>query len=178
MTTFLLMRHGQPDYSGPNKWNAPGWGSEMAPLTELGQEQVQQQVDRIREFNPQVVICSPAARALHTALVLRPYIKVQFRVEFDLHEWVPDMNFQWRSLAEVDKLYSEFKYYKGEWPSGTTLLWETVPHMRQRAYNTLRKYLDYQRILVICHGQLMRAITGVEVEKVELASFMPFQMDK
>jgi hypothetical protein len=50
--------------------------------------------------------------------------------------------------------------------------------MRQRAYNVLRNYLAYQRVLVICHGQLMRAVTGVEIEKIELASFMPFQIDE
>lgn len=178
MTLFLLMRHGQPDYSGPNRWNTPGWGSEMAPLTEIGEQQVNQQVEKIQEFNPQVVICSPAARALHTALVLRPYLQVQFRVEFDMHEWVPDMNFRWRSLAEVEELYSEFKYFKGEWPPEKTLPWETVPHMRRRALNVLRNYLAYQKVLVICHGQLMRAITGVEIEKIELAGLMPFQIEQ
>jgi broad specificity phosphatase PhoE len=88
------------------------------------------------------------------------------------------MNFQWRSLAEVDELASQFKYFNGEWPTGKTLLWETVPHMRQRAFNILHKYLDYQRVLEICHGMLIRAITGAEVEKIEPASFMPFQVDQ
>jgi broad specificity phosphatase PhoE len=175
MTLFLLMRHGQPDYSGPNIWKG---SFDMAPLTDLGEQQVQQQVDSIREFNPQIVISSPATRAVHSALVLRPYLQVPFRIEFDLHEWVPDVNFQWHSLTEVNNLLAEFKHYNGEWPPGMVLPWETTTHMRQRAFNVFRKYLAYKRVLAICHGRLMRTITGVEAEKTEPASFIPFQMDE
>ena len=40
MTTFLLVRHAEADYSGPMKWGVKGWGGDIAPLTPQGIEQV------------------------------------------------------------------------------------------------------------------------------------------
>jgi hypothetical protein len=88
------------------------------------------------------------------------------------------VNFQWRSLIEVDNLLAEFKRFNGEWPPGKVFSWETTTHMRQRVFNVFRKYLAYQRVLEIYHGRLMRTITGVEEEKTALASFLSFQMDE
>jgi len=173
MTFFLLMRHAQPDFSGPRKWDAPGWGGDLAPLTEVGERQVNQQVDKIREFNPELVITSPATRALHSAMVLRPELDVPFKVEFDLHEWVPDRAFRWRTLGEVQKLQSDFERFRGEWPPGETKPWETIANMRLRALGVFRRYLNFDRVLAVCHGQLIKAITGVD--EVDLAELVPLE---
>jgi len=78
--------------------DAPGWGADLAPLTDLGEYQVIQQLPKIQDFNPELVISSPATRALHSALVIRPALQAPFKVEFDLHEWVPDQSFHWKHL--------------------------------------------------------------------------------
>jgi len=174
MTSFLLMRHGEPDFSGPNKWNAPGWGGDLAPLTNIGEEQVIRQLDKIREFNPEIVISSPTTRTLHSALVLRSALEAPFNVEFELHEWVPDLNFQWRNLIDVQRLQSEYYRLHGEWPAGETRPWETISSVRSRSLAIFRKYLNYQRVLAICHGQLIRSITGLD--DIEFAGLVPFEL--
>ncbi len=174
MTSFLLMRHGEPDYSGPRKWDTPGWGADLAPLSELGEQQVRQQLSRIRQFDPDVVVTSPATRAIHSALVLRQELMTPFRVEFDLHEWVPDMTFQWRTLSEVEKLQLEYKKLEGEWPPGEKRPWERMQSVRSRAIGVFHKYISYGRVLVVCHGQLINAVTGND--QIELAGLEPFNL--
>jgi broad specificity phosphatase PhoE len=174
MTFFLLMRHGEPDYSGPYKWDAPGWGKDLAPLTDTGEEQVIQQLEKIREFSPEIVISSPATRALHSSLVLRSKLDVPFRVEFDLHEWVPDRSFQWKTLQEVQTFEKDFARFNGEWPDGQTRPWETRSSMRSRSLAVFRKYNNYSRILAVCHGELIKAVTGVL--RIDLAGLVPFEL--
>ncbi len=128
------MRHGHPDYSGPRKWQTPGWGSDLAPLSDEGVKQVAGQLGAVQEFNPEIVIASPMTRAVQTALVLRPGLQVPFMVEFDLHEWVPDRTFQWRTLGEVQALQSDYERCNGVCPEDETRLWETTEAVRlQRA---------------------------------------------
>lgn len=175
MTSFLLMRHGEPDYSGPNKWHAPGWGADLAPLTSAGEQQVAQQLGAILEFGPEMVIVSPTSRALHTALVLRQELPVPFKVEFDLHEWVPDRAFQWQTLADVRKLGAEYERCSGEWPPGETRPWESVSSVRFRALAVFRRYLTYHRVLAISHAMLIEAVAGVN--SVNLAGLVPLNLD-
>ena len=40
MRNLLFMRHGEPDYAGPNSRKSPGWGADIAPLTKNGIKQV------------------------------------------------------------------------------------------------------------------------------------------
>jgi broad specificity phosphatase PhoE len=174
MTEFLLMRHGQPDYSGPHKWNAPGWGADLAPLTEIGEKQVLRQIDEINKFDPNIVITSPTTRAIHSALVLRQVLKVPFRVEFELHEWVPDLSFQWKTLTEVEKLQSEYESLDGKWPFGETRPWEQVESVRMRVVKVFQSYLKYDRVLVVCHGQVIQALTSVN--RIDLAGLLPYSL--
>jgi broad specificity phosphatase PhoE len=174
MTTFLLMRHGEPDFSGPRKWKAPGWGADLAPLTGLGEKQVLQQLDRIREFNPVVGISSPLSRALHSSLVLCSRLGIPFKVEFDLHEWVPDSSFRWQTLDDVLPLQADYHRCQGKYPPGETRPWETLASVRSRSLAVLRRYLGYRRVLVVCHGELIRALTGET--KTEYAGLVPFEL--
>ncbi len=167
MTTFMLMRHGQPDFSGPKRWEAPGWGSDLAPLSDAGVQQVMRRLSMIQAFQPEIVISSPMARALQTALVIRQGLLVPFRVEFDLHEWVPDRTFQWRTLAEVEALQADYENNKGVCPPGETRLWETSESVRQRMLAVLKRYYAYTRVLAISHVQAIKAITGAD--RVEMA---------
>jgi broad specificity phosphatase PhoE len=174
LTIFLLMRHGEADFSGPNRWNAPEWSAELAPLTEIGERQVIRKLDEILEFDPEIVISSPATRALQSALILRSRLTVPFKVEFDLHEWVPDRNFQWRSLQDVEKLYADFIQFNGEYPSGETRPWETLSNMRSRAIVVLIKYIGYKRVLAVCHGELIKSFTNKT--NIDNANLVPFEL--
>jgi broad specificity phosphatase PhoE len=173
MTNFLLMRHGQPDYTQPGKWKAPGWGADLAPLTSIGEGQVSGVRSKIEVFGPEMVLCSPTTRTMHTALILREFLRVPFKVEFDLHEWVPDKSFQWTTIEQVLKHTDDFTRHDGEHPLGREVQWESRSQMRARANNVLRRYANFDRVLVICHAMLIESLTGIQ--NVNLVDLVPFE---
>lgn len=161
MTKFLLMRHGEADYMGPAKWGTRGWGADLAPLTERGIEEASAAVRRVREWDPSLIVASPMTRAMQTAAIVAHELRVPMRVEFDLHEWVPDRSFAWRDLEDVMRLQEAFVVHNGEWPDGTEQPWEPLSSVRTRAEGVLTRYAHTApRILVVCHGVVMYALTG------------------
>jgi len=43
-----------------------------------------------------------------------------------------------------------------------------------RVIRVLRQYLDYERVLVVCHGDVIKALTGVK--HIDLAGQLPFYL--
>ena len=132
MTTFLLMRHAQPDFSGLEKLNAAGWPVDTAPLAPSGEQQVTEKVKQLLEFGPEVIIASPVTRALHTAALLLNDLHVPLKVEFDLYDWLPDLGYRRLTMDELRARQSDYNSLKGEWPAGETRPWETASSMRRR----------------------------------------------
>ena len=173
MTSFLLMRHAQPDFSGVNGWALPGWPVDLAPLAPAGEHQVKAQIPTILKFDPEVVITSPVTRALHTALLMSSDLRVPLKVEFDLHEWFPDVRLQRLNWEQLLERQAEFETLKGEWPSGESRPWETATSMRERLLAVLRRYISFRRVLVISHQEPIRAIS--QVNEVGHASLIRFE---
>jgi broad specificity phosphatase PhoE len=160
MTTFPLMRHAQPDFSGLERLGVAGWPVDIAPLTPSGEQQVMGQVSQIIEFGPEAIIASPVTRALHTASLLLTELHIPFKVEFDLYDWLPDLRCQRLTMDELRARQSEYNSLKCEWPVGETRLWETASSMRLRVLAVLGKYYGYSRVLAVCHQEPIRVITG------------------
>ena len=127
MTSFLLVRHAEPDYSNPRRWNTLGWGADLAPLTPDGERQAFARAFEILPWNPQVALCSPTTRTMQTALIFRQFIDAPFHVEFDLHEWVPDTSFKWTTYDEVMSLIADLEHCGYEWPAGTQKPGSPIP---------------------------------------------------
>ena len=168
------MRHAESDYSGPMRWNAPGWGADLAPLSEKGKEQVRQIVPKIREISPNILLVSPTARTLETALHIVAELQIKFAVEFDLHEWVPDKNFDWRTFEDVLEIQKDFDSHGGEHPDGIEKSWESFSMIRNRVLKVLRKYSELEKVFVVCHGMVMRTLTGKE--KIENTEILEYQI--
>lgn len=166
------MRHAESDYSSPRRWNAPGWGADLAPLSEKGKEQARRIIPKIREISPDLLLVSPTARTLETALHIVAEFPVKFAVEFDLHEWVPDKNFGWRTLEEVLEIQKDFDSYGGEHPANAEKSWESFSMMRKRVLNVFKKYTEFEKVFVVCHGMVMRTLTGKErIENTEIIKY-------
>jgi broad specificity phosphatase PhoE len=96
------------------------------------------------------------------------------QVEFDLHEWVPDNAFQWKTLEEVLISVQDLDENEGEWPEGLPRRWEPLSAIRNRVEAVLSRYTAHETVLVMCHGVVIRALTGrKEVENCEIA---PYQL--
>ena len=159
MTTFLLVRHAEADYSGPMKWGVTGWGADIAPLTSRGIEQVKRKGPELAGFNPEIILCSSMSRAVQTVLLLNEYTNgVPGSIEFDLHEWVPDSLFKWQTLEDVMAVMDEMQENGCEWSEGEERRWEPFSRVRKRAFDVLKKYTEYKRVLVICHAMLIASI--------------------
>jgi len=174
MTTFLLMRHAQPDFSALERLNSAGWPVDIAPLATSGEQQVIGQMSKIIEFNPEVIVASPLTRALHTAALVLAKIDVPFKVEFDLYDWLPDIQYKRLTMDELRARQNEYNSLKGEWPAGETRPWETVSGMRRRVTDVLRKYEAYSRVLAVFHQEPIRVVSGAG--EVGLAALVRFEL--
>jgi broad specificity phosphatase PhoE len=52
----------------------------------------------------------------------------------------------------------EFVDNCGEYPEGVEMLWENNEMMRERILNVLIKYINYKKVIVVCHGILIRSL--------------------
>lgn len=49
MTEFIMVRHGEPDYSVVDEWAGIAMAKNFAPLTEKGIRQIQETIEVLRE---------------------------------------------------------------------------------------------------------------------------------
>ena len=62
---------------------------------------------QVRPLGIGLIVTSLMTRALQTAALLSRALHVPLAVEFDLHEWVPDLTFSWTTPDEVLALLEE-----------------------------------------------------------------------
>ena len=160
MTTFLLIRHGEPEWNlapGGNLEGAEnGWAVHIVPLTPNGIRQIENASESLEAEDYQLVISSPMTRALQSANVISRILGLDLRIEFDLHEWVC----AWRpSLELVEDTVSEMMLLGGKWPSGETRDWEPLSSVRARVSRVLDRYRDLERVIVVCHETVIFSLT-------------------
>ena len=157
---FYIVRHGEPDYSEANSKIYNGFGSNMCTLTPKGCDQIKNTAKDSRLKNADIIITSPYGRALHTAAILSKELNVDIIVETDLHEWLANKYYIHESDDVADSNYNEFHLNNGCYPPEGKKDWETAEMMKKRAVAVLKKYKDYNNVIVTCHGMLIEAITG------------------
>ena len=140
----------------------------MGPLTARGEQQVALLVQRLRGISPQIVLASPITRALQTAALLSRALNLPLKVEFDLHEWIPDLTFRYSSSEEVIANFFEMIDLGGEWPEGDTRAWEELTAVHDRVQAVLRRYTHYEKIFVVCHGAVIRSLIE---ETIDVADY-------
>jgi len=177
MTSFLLVRHAEPDYTNPRRWDTLGWGADLASLTIDGERHAHVRALELLKWNPQIVLCSPTTRTMQTALIFRQFIDAPFQVEFDLHEWVPDKSFMWKTYEEILCLIADMENCKYEWPAGQEKPWEPYSSVRSRVTAVLSRYTQYDRVMVVCHGVVIRSLTGRTMnEEIGYVEAVPFDL--
>lgn len=168
MTTFHLIRHGEPDWplapGGSLKGAEVGWAVHIVPLTQTGIGEIEKASEPLEADDYQLVISSPMTRALQSANVVSRILDLDLRVEFDLHEWVCT----WRpSLELVEKTVAEMLSLGGEWPPGETRDWEPLSSVRARVSRVLDRYGNFERVIVVCHETVIFSLTGKWVGHAE-----------
>jgi broad specificity phosphatase PhoE len=173
MGAVYLIRHGETDWDLVNKRRLIGAANDLAPLTSEGVAQILEAAEQLRPLGIGVVLASPMTRALQSAALLCRALDVPLTVEFDLHEWVPDLTYSWDNPETVVALYQEMRRAGGEWPvAGPRPRWEPMSAVRARARGVLARYADAPTpTVVVTHSVLMFSLMGHDASLAEIAPY-------
>lgn len=157
---ILFVRHSEPDYSMFDQHDNPrlyaGFGRDLAPLTEKGRALAQKVASSSVFAQAQAVIASSVTRALETATYIAHAQQLPLLVEPFFHEWRPDLLGQNASQDEAILAHRLFLENSGAVPESSPVRYETAAEMKERFLQALEKYKAYDRIVIVCHGMLIR----------------------
>lgn len=156
MTKFIFVRHGEPDYTRVTELGFKGHGRDLAQLSDEGREQAQKAAKEELLKGADVIVSSPYTRALQTASILSKELDLEIDVVADLHEWLPDLTFNYDSAEFVGKAAKAMSQHKGECPEEYLPPYETLKSVFERVKEALKPYLGYDKVIVVCHGVVMR----------------------
>jgi broad specificity phosphatase PhoE len=164
MPVVYLLRHGEADYGHYERRGWPGATADLAPLSARGVREALAAAEGLAGVGATVVVSSPMTRALQTAGIVAGYLGLPLEVQFDLHEWLPDETFSWRTYADVQAAVADFDACGWEWPPGERRAWEPLPRVRARATAALEAAtagLEPDDVLIAAsHGIGIWSLTG------------------
>lgn len=178
-TTFYLVRHGQPDWSWADARRFYGPGSTYIPLTEAGVQQIEEAACDVRLKEASVILASPYTRTMQSAQILSRRLDLPVTVEWDLHEWLYDVNMRGDLPEEGSRFTMEnlhacwAKYMETDILEGEDNC-ETRSMIRERVLACLARYNDGGTYVVACHEGVIRCITGLPA--VRYGEVVPFTL--
>ncbi len=155
---FYLVRHGKTDYREKNTKIYKGFGTNLAPLSSVGIQQLKTTAKDERLMDADIIICSPYTRALQSAAILSKELQIDIAVETDLHEWVANKNYIFRDDDIAEENYKEFLDSDGVYRNEEKE-WEDNSILSNRILSVLEKYKGYKKVIVVCHGMIIRSIS-------------------
>ncbi len=156
MTTFILIRHGEPRYDEVVEKGIYGMAYNFGKLTDNGIEQAKKRALDPQLKDAEIIIASPFTRALQTAANIASKLGLEVIVEHDLHEWLPDKNV----VKDVNGAASFEMYMKLEGKKAPhTFDYETYDEIKKRMELVLLKYTKYRKVIVVSHGIAISALT-------------------
>ena len=156
MQRIVFMRHSEPDYSFVRARKYRGHGLDLAQLTENGIQIAENASTDSRLDHAEIIVSSPYTRALQTAAILSKNRQLGIKVELGLHEWMPDLSFQYTSKEWADKATKLSLENKGICPDDSEVRFENLEDVFNRAKAALLRYSAYKKIIVVTHGIVMR----------------------
>lgn len=157
---FYFVRHGETDYTERGTKIYQGHGTNLAPLSETGIGQIKKAAKDIRLQEANLILCSSYTRAVQSAAILSKELGLEIRIETDLHEWVANDLYIYEDDHTAEKAYEEYVKNKGVHPD-SGCRWEDAATIRRRVLPVLQKYADVPKVIVIGHGMMIEAVTGV-----------------
>ena len=163
MTTFYFIRHGQMDTSMAGVKFYKGFSYNMMTLSEKGMDQIKKTSKDERLANAELIIASPFGRTMHSAAILSKELNIDMKVETDLHEWLADgVTYEFLSDEEAMTAYQCLNENAGNHPEGEKCKWESAEQMKKRVMGVLKKYTEYDAVIVVCHGTIMQYVLDIK----------------
>lgn len=160
MTEFLLIRHATPDYSIIDERKYRGFGNDLAPLTKEGEKEAYL-LSKSEELKyADLILSSPHARTLQTASILAKELNLNLKVEIDLMEWIPDKTYMYDDYSRVVEWRKHYDENNGKntYPEDN---FEEKSEIVTRVNNVLKNYTNYSKIIIVTHGMVINALTGI-----------------
>jgi len=156
MQKIVFMRHSEPDYSFVEGKKYIGHGIDLAQLTENGILIAENASLDSRLDNADIIVSSPYTRALQTAAIISKNRQLNIKIELDLHEWMPDLSFQYSSKEQASRANMLCIEHKGICSNDSEIKFENLEDVFKRAKKALLKYSNYKKIIVVTHGIVIR----------------------
>ena len=160
MAMFLLVRHEETDWEMTRRRGLVGLQQDFVPLTEEGERGAEKLGESHYFIDSQLIVSSPYTRALETAALINRSLCLPIKVEFDLHELLPDLSRRSNNVEKTLRLCGDFEKNRGIYPSGSKKNWESLDMAAKRAKKALEKYIHYGKVIVVCHEKLMKSLLG------------------
>ena len=156
---IYFIRHGEPDYSESNTKIYQGFGINLSPLSDTGIQQAKKTARDPKLKGANVILSSPYTRALQTAAIISKEIGAEIAIETDLHEWLANKNYIYDNEETNERNYQQYECYQGKYPEGKEMIWESTQKMKERVLAVLKRYERYKKVIVVCHGMIIQAVT-------------------
>ena len=168
---ITFIRHGEPNYRELEEHSYTGFGIDLAPLSEKGRQQAQELSKNSLLHSADLLVSSAVTRALETASYVACATGLPLRVEPLLHEWQVYESGVDR-FEEARRLFLE---NNGELLPNSPVQYETAVEMKSRFLESMRKYRDYQTVVVVTHRMLMRQF--VPDEKIDFCQVIECEIE-
>lgn len=165
---IYVTRHGQTDWNR----NELMQGRTDIPLNETGIQQAKEASKKLEGIEFDAVYASPLGRAITTASVLSGWNKEDIIID----ERIIEFDFGKYEGVEYGKLGTHMSLY---WlipeivpaPRGVETLKEAIA--RTTSFLEDLKQKDYEKVLVVCHGGIIRPICGYLEHRVSGVKWRP-----
>ena len=168
---IIFVRHGEPDYYELEKRSYTGFGIDLAPLSEKGRQQAHKLSTNPLLPLAEIIISSAVTRSLETASYVACVTGLPLRVEPLLHEWQVYES----GVENFEKARTLFLGNNGELSPNSPIQYETAEEMRSRFLKSMRKYRDYQTVVVVTHRMLIRQF--VPDEKIDFCQVIESEIE-
>lgn len=177
MSSIFLVRHGEAQYELAEERRLIGGMRDLVPLTARGRAQSELAARELASYGIRKIIASPMTRTMETAHILSSRLLVPLAVEFDLHEWLPDLRCSYDNRAFVSTQTEEMQKHGGEWPIDNPRSWEPLSRVRHRVLAALGKHATEAPLAVAIHGTVIYALTGQHVGNCQIVEYHLKQTD-
>ena len=157
---IILVRHGEPDYSESDE--KIGFNN-LAPLGATGIEQAHDVSKSELFVNAGIVISSPYTRALHTAAIISQNLDLGLMVDIGFHERLADIKNEIKTREDLQKSFQEYDLCKGIHSNNKSHYWESVEQQIDRLKHSLNKYMTYEKLIIVTHGEVIRRFAAVRL---------------
>jgi len=144
-----LVRHGETEWSRDGRHT----GRTDLPLTPAGEREAEALRPFLGGLRPDLVLCSPRARARRTAELAG---LARYEVEEDLHEWDYG-DFEGRTTADIQEELPGWSIWSGPWKGG-----ETASDVERRADRLIARIVGSgaARVVLVGHGHFGRVFAA------------------